>query len=102
MRILHFFALAVAVVGLAGAAVRASQARPALWLERIGRQSLIVFVTSTFLAQLTGIVIFETANNWWTTLAATIIGCTIIYGVARASAKAKGTLRRLETARAGG
>lgn len=94
LRILHFFALAVAVVGLLGEAIRAAPSRPVLWLERIGRQSLIVFVTSTVLAQLTGIILFETANTWATTLAATVIGFFAIYWIARAAAKAKATLVR--------
>ncbi|MEZ5670674.1 MAG: OpgC domain-containing protein [Alphaproteobacteria bacterium] len=100
LRILHFLALAIAVIGLAGPRLAATGNRVAVWLERIGQQSLIVFVSSTILAQVAGVLIFEIANTWATTLVATVAGFVAIYAVARLAARTKAALEQVTLARA--
>lgn len=92
LRLLHFLALAVVVVAAVGPGGRRLTGRVVTWLERIGQQSLIVFVSSTILAQLFGVLIYETANTWATTGLATIMGFVVIYWIARLSAAAKTAL----------
>ncbi len=92
LRILHFFALAAVVLAAVGPAGRRLTGRAARWLERIGQQSLIVFVSSTILAQLFGVLIYEIENNWGTTLLASVAGFAAMYWIARASAGVKAAL----------
>ena len=92
LRILHFLALAVVVVALVGPQGARIQGRVTGWIERIGQQSLIVFVTSTILAQVAGVIIFETENTYATTGLATVAGFVLMYWTARTAAAAKAAL----------
>lgn len=94
LRLLHFFALTAVVLTIVGPDGKRLTGPLARWLEQIGQQSLIVFVTGTFLAQVCGVLIFETSNTWVTTLAATMAGFVLIYAIARIAARIKAALRR--------
>ena len=92
LRLLHFLALAVVVLAAVGPGGQRLTGRAVGWVERIGQQSLIVFVSSTVLSQLFGVLVYEIANTWATTALATVIGFVMMYWIARTAAATKAAL----------
>jgi hypothetical protein len=89
LRLVHFLALVIVVRAVVGPGGKRLTGRAVGWVERIGQQSLIVFVSSTFLAELFGVVIYETANTWATTALVTVVAFVAMFWIARASAAMK-------------
>jgi hypothetical protein len=82
LRLVHFAALAIIAVNLAGEGGRRLRGPLADVLSRVGQQSLAVFITGMVAAQALGIVLDHAGRDAVTTAAANLAGFALLIAVA--------------------